>query len=225
MNAYIEKCMLLPEQRSIIVEAIVKGKKEYQSINSLIPDFVTKTYQPRMQYDCVNTYVEKAIKENPHTQLKVTRRKAGFHPYIVIHDTVRNVFILVSRLPKYKHIYSPSRYRGDYASANYARLLEMGAPQEELLSESPFQASLSLGEEYAPFGIIVSYDSTSDAIYEGALQPDQKDWIYNEDITKSIIENARDVVPFVSYKSSDVEPRLKQSVEDDIVVKLKDKTD
>ncbi|QSO48365.1 hypothetical protein [Alicyclobacillus mengziensis] len=225
MNTYVEKCMLLPEQRSLIVEAIVEGKKQNESLNSLLPDFVTNTYKPRMQYDCVNTYVEEAVKKSPHTQLKVTRKTAGLHPYIVIHDTVRNVFILVSRLPKYKHIYGPSRYRGDYASSNYARLLEMGAPKDELLGEAPYQTSLSLGEEYAPFGIIVSYDGTSDAIYEGALQPDQMDWIYNEDITESIIASAHDVATFVSYKPTDVEPRLKDSANDDIVVKLKDKAD
>lgn len=225
MNTYVENCMLLPEQRSLIVEAIVKGKKQHESINSLLPDFVTKTYKPRMQYDCVNTYVEEAIRKNPHTQLKVTRKMAGLHPYIVIHDTARNVFVLVSRLPKNKRIYGPSRYRGDYASANYARLLEMGAPKEEILGESSYQTSLSLGEEYAPFGIIVSYDGISDLIYEGALQPDQQDWIYNEDITESMIASAHDVVPFVSYKSTDVEPRLKESVEDGIVVKLKDRAD
>ena len=101
----------------------------------------------------------------------------------------------------------------------------MGAPKDELLGEAPYQTSLSLGEEYTPFGIVVSYDGTSDAIYEGALQPDQMDWIYNEDITESIIASAHDVATFVSYNPTDVEPRLKDSANDDIVVKLKDKAD
>lgn len=222
MKMYLEKCMLLDEQRSLIVRGIQEGKKEYQSIKALLPAFTTNTYDPRLQYDAVNTYVEKMILSAPHTQMKVFKKKAGFHPYIVIHDTIRNIFILVSKLPKNKYIYNSSGYRGDFASSNFDRLLDMGTPREELLGDTIYQPSLFLGSENHPFGIIVSYDRDSDIIYEGALRPDQEDWIYKEDITDSIILNTRDVIPLNNYRASDIEPRLKTPKEDnDIVVKLK----
>ncbi|WP_134684882.1 hypothetical protein [Brevibacillus migulae] len=222
MKMYLEKCMLLDEQRSLIVRGIQEGKKEYQSIKALLPSFTTNTYDPRLQYDAVNTHVEKMILNSPHTQMKVFKKKAGFHPYIVIHDSVRNIFILVSKLPKNKYVYNPSGYRGDFASSNFDRLLDMGAPKEELLGDTIYQPSLFQGSDNHPFGIIVSYDRDSDIIYEGALRPDQVDWIYKEDITDAIILNTRDVIPLNNYRASDIEPRLKTPKEDnDIVVKLK----
>jgi len=225
MNAYVEKCMLLDEQRSLIVRGIQEGKKEYETLISLIPDFTTNTYVPRLQYDAVNTHVERMIQSNPHLQMKVFKKKAGFHPYIVLHDTIRNIFILVSKLPKSKYIFNPSGYRGDFASSNFDRLLELGAPKEELLGDAVYQQSLTLGFENQPFGIIVSYDRDSDVIYEGALRPDQEDWIYKEDITDSIIRNTKDVVPLNIYRTSDIEPRFKpQKEEKDIVIKIKNTT-
>ncbi len=225
MNAYIEKCMLLNEQRSLIVRGIQEGKKEYEALRSLIPTFTTDTYAPRLQYDAVNTHVEKMILSNPHTQMKVFKKKAGFHPYIVLQDTIRNIFILVSKLPKSKYIFNPSGYRGDFASSNFDRLLEMGAPKEELLGDTVYQQSLMLGFENQPFGIIVSYDRDSDLIHEGALRPDQEDWIYKEDITESIIRNTKDIIPLNNYKASDIEPRPKlQKEESDILIKIKNPT-
>ncbi|WP_027724530.1 hypothetical protein [Tuberibacillus calidus] len=225
MREILEKCMLLDEQRSLIVKGIQEGKKEYQTIKALLPTFTTNTYAPRLQYDCVNTHVEKMILSNPHTQMKVIKKQAGLHPYIVIHDTVRNIFILVSKLPKNKYIYNPCRYRGDFASSNFDRLLELGAPANELLEDSVYQPSLSLGPDYHPFGIIVSYDRDSDMIFEGALRPDQEDWIYKEDISNYITLNSQDIIPLNSYKVDDIEPRLKVPQEDsDIVIKLKNKT-
>lgn len=222
MEMYIEKCMLLDEQRSLIVRGIQEGKKEYQSIKALLPEFTTNTFAPRLQYDAVNSHVEKMILSNPHTQMKVFKKKAGFFPYIVIHDTIRNIFILVSKLPKNKNIYNPSKYRGDFASSNFDRFLEMGASKDELLGDSPYQLSLFLGLDNHPFGIIVSYDGESDTIYEGALRPDQEDWIYKEDITDSIILNTKDIIPLNNYRTTDIEPELKAPKSDgDIVVKLK----
>jgi hypothetical protein len=214
--------MLLDEQRSLIVKGIQEGKKECEAITALIPNYTTKTYAPRLQYDAVNSHVAEMIHSNPHTQMKVLKKKAGFHPYIVIQDTVRNIFILVAKLPKKKYIYNPSAYRGDFASSNFDRLLEMGASKDELLGDTTYQSSLMLGIENQPFGIIVSYDRDSDIIFEGALRPDQEDWIYKEDITDSILANANGITPLNVYKSSDIEPRLKPAKENsDIVVKLK----
>lgn len=105
---------------------------------------------------------------------------------------------------------------------NFDRLLDLGAPKEELLGDTIYQPSLFLGSDNHPFGIIVSYDRDSDIIYEGALRPDQEDWIYKEDITDSIIRNTKDIIPLNNYRTSDIEPRLKTPKEgSDIVVKLK----
>lgn len=225
MREILEKCMLLDEQRGLIVKGIQEGKKEYQTIKALLPKFTTNTNSPWLQYDCVNTHVENMILNNPHTQMKVLKSKAGFHPYIIIQDTVRNIFILVLKLPKNKKIFNPCRYRGDFASSNFDRLLELGVPANELLKDSVYQPSLSLGPDFHPFGIIVSYDRDSDIIYEGALRPDQEDWIYREDISNYITYNSQDIIPLYSYKVDDIEPRLKVPQEDgDIVIKLKNKT-
>jgi hypothetical protein len=222
MKLYIEQCSLMDEQRSLIVKGIKEGKKENQAVKDLMPDLTTRTYDPRLQYDFVNTHVEKMILDNPHTQMKVYRKKAGFHPYIVIHDTIRNIFILVSKLPKNKYIFNPSGYRGEFASSNFDCLLFMGAPEKELLGDTEYQPSLFLGEENQPFGIIVCYDGKSDMIFEGALRPDQEDWIYKEDITESIMDHTSEVVPMNRYSISDIEIGLKKPNEDDdIVVKLK----
>lgn len=217
--------MLTNEQRSLIIKGIQEGKKEHQSIKDVLPKFTTNTYDSRLQYDCVNTHVEEMIRNNPHTQMKVITQKAGFHPYIVIQDIIRNIFILVSKLPKNKPIYNKSGYRGDFALSNFDRLLEMGASKDELLGDNPYQQSLVLGIENQPFGIIVSYDRDSDIIFEGALRPDQEDWIYKEDITDSILANTADVVPLNIYRSSEIELRLKAPKEEnEIVVKIKNNT-
>ncbi|NUU75053.1 hypothetical protein [Paenibacillus xylanilyticus] len=222
MKSYLAKCMLTDEQRSLIVRGVQEGKNEHQNIKSLLRKFTTNTYDPRLQYDCVNTHVEEIILSNPHTQMRVLKKKAGFHPYIVIQDTIRNIFILVAKLPKNKYIYNPSGYRGDFASSNFDRLLEMGASKEELLGDLTYQTSMALGIENQPFGIIVSYDRDSDIIFEGALKPDQEGWIYKEDITDSIIAHTVDVVPVNVYNSSNIEPKLKvPNTDSEIVIKLK----
>ena len=93
------------------------------------------------------------------------------------------------------------------------------------MGDTVYQQSLMLGFENQPFGIIVSYDRDSDLILEGALRPDQEDWIYKEDITESIIRNTKDIIPLNNYKASDIEPRPKpQREESDIVIKIKNPT-
>lgn len=217
--------MLTPEQRHLILQGIKQGKEEFQSITQLHPETITKTYLPRFQYDLVNTYVEKAIQDNPHTQMKVYAKKAGFHPYIVLQDQIRNIFILVLKLPKKKYIFKQSVYRGDFASSNIDRLVGMGVPKGELLGDTPYQESLPLGIENQPFGIIVCYDGKSDIVYEGALRPDQENWLYKENITDYINMNIDNLVPVNSYNLTDIETTLKTSQpEEDIVIKLKTST-
>lgn len=215
--------MLLDEQRILIVKGIQEGKKEYQDLTALLPTFTTNTYASRLQYDCINTHIEKMILSHPHTGMRVFKKRAGLHPYIVIHDTVRNIFILVLRLPKNQYIFKPCRYRGDFASSNFDRLLELGASANELLmKDAVYQPSLSFGPEYHPFGIIVCYDRDSDVIFEGALRPDQEDWIYKEDISEYITLDYKDIIPLNSYKVDEVEPSLKEPQEEsDIIIRLK----
>ncbi|WP_191559401.1 hypothetical protein [Metabacillus idriensis] len=225
MNPILKSCMLSSEQRNLILQGIKQGKDEFQSITALHPATTTRTYLPRFQYDLVNTYVEKVIKDNPHTQMKVYTKKAGFHPYIVIQDQIRNIFILVLKLPKNKYIFNQSEYRGDFASSNIERLVEMGVPKSELVGDTPYQESLPLGMENQPFSIIVCYDGKSDIVYEGALRPDQEDWLYKEDITDYVNMNIEKLVPVNSYNLTDIEPTLKTpKADEDIVLKLKTTT-
>jgi len=226
MDLMFEKSMLTDEQKSLILRGIQEGKKEFQVITTLLPETITKKYQPFMLYDLVNTHVKRIIEENPHTELKVYLKRAGFHPYIVIHDTIRDIFILVLKLPKKNYIFNPSGYRGEFASSNFERLMDLGVPQEELLNETTtYQCSLPLDMGNQPFGVIVCYDSKNDIVYEGALRPDQEEWIYKEDISDYININNTNLVPLNKSNLSDIELSLKVPKEnEDIVIKLKKNT-
>lgn len=224
MNPILEKCMLTVEQRSLILKGINKGKEKYQELCSLLPDTITKKYPPHLLYDLVNTYVAEQIEDNPHTEMRVFPKRAGFHPYIVIQDTIRNIFILVSKLPKNKYIFNPSGFRGEFASSNANRLLEMGMTVGEIYGDTPFQDFLPFGIENQPFGIIVCYDGKKDIVYEGALKPDQEDWFYKQDITDSVNIDTETLVPLNNYQLSDIQIPLKPSIDDEIVIKLKGKT-
>ncbi|WP_430789074.1 hypothetical protein VBD025_02715 [Virgibacillus flavescens] len=222
MDKRIEECMLKDEQRGLILQGIKNGKDKIREISLLLEETTTKKHAPFMLYDYVNTYVEKIILDNPHTQMKVYTRKAGWHPYIVVHDAVRNIFILVLKLPEKKYIFERSGYREEFSLSNFDRLLQAGIPEEELFEQETHQYSLDLGIENQPFGIVVCYDSKSDVVFEGALKPDQEDWIYKEDITEYININNNDLVKLNNYSLSDIKTNLKDRKEDDdIVIKLK----
>jgi hypothetical protein len=224
VNKVIEKCMLTNEQRALIVKGIQRGIMDYQNLVTLMPVTRTKKHAPHLLYDMVNESVATMIEDNPHTQMKVVSRRAGFHPYIVIHDTIRNIFILVSKLQRKKYMPTPCNYRGEFASANAIRLNEMGMSMDEIYGDTPYQESLSLGIDNQPFGIIVTYDSKQESYFEGALRPDQEDWIYKEDISDSINIDIDVLVPLNNYQLSDIPTPLKTPLEEDIVVKLKGKT-
>lgn len=226
MNPKIKECMLTAEQRYLILQGIKNGKEAFQELSQSIPNTVTKKHTPHLLSDLINEHVTRMIEENPHTQMKVYPKIAGFHPYISIHDTARNIFILLSKLPKNKYIMSPSGYRKEFASANLNRLLDMGVPEEELLEDVPlFQGSLFLGEANQPFGIIVCYDSKSDIVFEGALRPDQEDWIFKEDITDYINLTTGSLVGLNSHNLEDIKVTLKTpKADDEIVLKLKNNT-
>lgn len=217
--------MLNDEQRYIILRGIKEGKQKYEELTNLLPYTITKKHAPFFQSDLVNTYVAKQIKENPHTQMKVYTQKSGSHPYIVVQDTIRNIYVLISKFPKNKYIPNPSDYRGDFSLSNVERLLEMGASIEEIYGKKiPYQEFLPLGIENQPFGIIICYDGKSDTVFEGALRPDQEDWIYKENISEYLNINTETIVPLNNYHLSDIQTSLKELTEDDIVLKLKEKT-
>lgn len=224
VNKIVEECRLSSEQRSLIVKGIHRGIKDYQELVALMPVTRTNKHAPHLLYDMVNESVATMIEDNPHTQMKVIPRRAGFHPYIVIHDTLRNIYILVSKLPQKKYVPTPCNYRGEYASANAIRLTDMGMTLDEIYGDAPYQESLSLGIDNQPFGIIVTYDSKQETYFEGALRPDQEDWIYKEDISDSINIDTKALVPLNNYQLSDIPTSLKTPSEEDIVVKLKGKT-
>ncbi|MEH6986581.1 MULTISPECIES: hypothetical protein [Bacillales] len=226
MNSKIKECMLSPEQRYLILQGIKNSKEAFRESTQSIPNTVTKKHTPHLLSDLINEHVLRMIEQNPHTQMKVYPKIAGFHPYIAIHDTVRNIFILLSKLPKSKYIMSPSGYRKEFSSANLNRLLDMGVPQDELLKDVPvYQGSLFLGEANQPFGIIVCYDSKSDIVFEGALRPDQEDWIFKEDITDDINLTTGSLFGLNSHNLEDIKVTLKTTTADDeIVLKLKNST-
>ncbi|MFS0562766.1 hypothetical protein AB1K91_18785 [Terribacillus sp. 179-K 1B1 HS] len=224
MDRKIKECMLTDEQRSLILQGIKNGKEKFQELSLLLGETTTKKHTPFLQYDLVNTHVEKIIEDNPHTQMRVYTRKSGWHPYIVVHDAIRNVFILILKLPEKKYIFQPSEYRGEFSSSNIDRLLQAGLKEEELFGQDQesYQYSLPLGIENQPFGIMVCYDSRSDVVFEGALKPNQEDWIYKEDITEYININTNDLVKLNNYSLSDIKTTLKDRKDDeDIVIKLK----
>ncbi|WP_323679588.1 hypothetical protein [Exiguobacterium indicum] len=221
MNELMQECILSDEQRSVLLKAIKSGKEEFISEKQRITNTITKKSNPFRLTDLVNTFVSNSIEANPHMQMKVYVKQSGFHPYIVIHDTIKNTFILVLKLPKNKWIFNPSKYRGEFASSNVDRLTNLGIPKEELIRDTPYQASLNLGATNQPFGIIICYDSKSDIVFEGALRPDQEDWLYKEDISDYIDIQRENIVPINNYDLSEIEISLKPNVEEDIVVKLK----
>lgn len=221
MNELMQECILSDEQRSVLLKAIKSGKEEFEAEKQRITNTITRKSNPFRLTDLVNTFINNTIEANPHMQMKVYVKQSGFHPYIVIHDAIKNTFVLVLKLPKNKRIFKPSKYRGEFASSNVDRLINLGIPKEELIGETPYQASLSLGVTHQPFGIIICYDSKSDIVFEGALRPDQEDWLYKEDISDYINIERGNIVPINNYDLSEIEIGLKPNVEEDIVVRLK----
>jgi len=221
MEQIVKGCYLTSEQRQVILQGIMEGKAKFEDLKSQIGHTTTKTGGPRLRYDLINTHVEENIKSNPHLSMEVHVKRSGSYPYIVLHDFLRNKFVLVLRLQK--EIFDPSRYRGENAFSNVDRLMEMGLKLEDLPNDYNHQYSLFLGAEHQPFGIIVCYDAYKDIVYEGALRPDQNDWLYKENITDYIDLKTNKVTHIKRPEHTDkIELSLKkQSDEEEITLKLK----
>ncbi|MDV2581685.1 hypothetical protein [Alkalibacillus haloalkaliphilus] len=225
MEEIIKNLYLTSEQRKAIAKGIFEGKEEYNMRCSSIGQTITSKYKSGLLYDLVNTSVAQELNSNPHLNLEIYSKYAGFHPYIVLHEKRRNLFVLVLKLPYNKEIFNPSGYRGDFALSNVDRLLEMGVQLEDFADDYSHQYSLPLGIDNQPFGVIVSYDGYKDVIFEGALRPDQQEWLYKEEITEHLYLNTNNVTHLEnSYEENEVKLSLKKPKdEEEIKLKLKNK--
>lgn len=193
--AIIKDCRLTDSQLSIILSGIAEGKRIFSQTMESMPKTSSKTYSSRLLYELVNTHVAEAILKNPHLNLSVEHRMAGFYPYIVVRDTTRNVAALVLPIPNNRD-FEPSLFRGEFAITNIDRLMAMGATEEDLNIHIDYQPSLPFEIEHLPFGLIVSYDREKNLVYEGALQPNQEEWLFNEDVTDKVVAGGGKVVEF-----------------------------
>lgn len=191
----VEDCRLSDSQRTVILSGIEEGKRVFYQTMKLMPRTSTQTYSFRLLYELVNTYVEYAIKNNPHINISVEHKKAGFYPYIVARDKVRNIAALILPIPSNKD-FEPCMFRGDFAITNIDRLKAMGISEENLEVNTEYQPSLPFDIEHLPFGLIISYDRESNLIFEGALQPNQENWLFNENVTNKVAVSSGNVVSF-----------------------------
>lgn len=188
MDLLLQRCKLIPQQKNLLSTAINKGKSNYKELMAKMPETITDKYVASLQYDLVNEAIRQAVDSNKDLNLEVIKLKAGGHPYIAVRDNIRNISIVICRLPASRQIFAPSKYRGEFSQTNFDKLIQLGVP-EELLTDTEYQQSLNLAEDNIPFGIIVYYDRYKDIIFEGALKPSQNDWIYKEKLTYVSLEN------------------------------------
>lgn len=195
-EALLQTCSLTPLQQLAITRGIKKGLEALPLYLSNLPVTNTNNYKPKLRGDIINDAIEREILNTPETGLYVEYRRAAFHEYIVLRDVIRQVSILVQNLPKKRHIMQYSRYRGEFSSSNFDRLISMGFSDEEFeqleLDLNDQQTSLPMEPQYFQFCIVVCYDGNLGAdtkIYEGALAPNQEQWIYRKDITDIDLTN------------------------------------
>src|SRR5690625_613208 len=123
MEQIVKGCYWRSEQRQVILQGIMEGKAKFEDLKSQIGHTTTKTGGPRLRYDLINTHVEENIKSNPHLSMEVHVKRSGSYPYIVLHDFLRNKFVLVLRLQK--EIYDQSSLLGENAFYIVYRYLYM----------------------------------------------------------------------------------------------------
>lgn len=213
-------------QRNTIIDAIKEGREQYLQETGK-RKLTTKKSQPFYYYDLVNTCLEEKIIKNPNLNLRMYIKNSGFHPYVVLHDYVRQLFILVLKLPKKQKIFTPSKYRGEFASSNVTRLYEEGINDnvisEMLKNKGSLQLSLSLKDcEKSPFGLIVAYNEDADSFIEGALRPDQEDWLFNNPISYQEVNNVITAINQQHVDSEEANVVLKPSFEiDDTEIEIR----
>jgi hypothetical protein len=205
--AVVEDCRLTDSQRTAILTGIAEGKRLFTQTMEAMPKTSTTTYSIRFLYELVNTCVENEILKNSHVNMNVEHRKAGFYPYIVARDQERNVAALVLPIPSGKD-FEPCLFRGEFAMTNVDRLLAMGATIQDLAMDIEYQPSLPFGIDHLPFGLIVSYDREKEIVFEGALQPNQELWLFNEAMTGQAVVQASKVVSFPKPMHDDTDISL-----------------
>lgn len=188
MELLLQQCKLTPQVRNLFHKAINDGKSKFKEVTSLIPNTITKKHVSPLQHDIINNEIRNSVDLNKDLNLEVIPTKSGNHEYIYVRDNNRNISIVICRLPASRKIFTPSKYRGEFSSTNFDKLIQLGIP-EELIVDSDYQPSLNFPEENIHFGIIIFYDPNKEIIYEGALKPSQHDWIYKEKIIYTPLEN------------------------------------
>lgn len=202
--AIVKDCRLSDNQRTAIMSGIAEGKRVFSQTMKVMPKTSSKTYSSRLLYELVNTHVAESILKNPNLNMSVEDRMAGFYPYIVARDTIRNIAVLVLPIPGNKD-FEPSLFRGEFAITNIDRLMAMGVTEEDLNIDIDYQTSLLFEIEHLPFGLIVSYDREKNLVYEGALQPSQEEWLFNEDVTDKVAGGGKVVeFPRQIYDDTDI---------------------
>ena len=189
MDLLLQQCKLTPQQKNLLHKAISDGKAKFNEIMANMPKTITKKYVSSLQYDLINEAISNAVDLNKELNLEVIPSKAGGHPYIYVRDNTRNISFVICRLPTSRHIFTPSKYRGEFSQTNFDKLIQLGVREESLTDLEDYQQSFTFDEETVPFGIIIYYDPYKDKIFEGALKPSQSDWIYKEPLTYTPLEN------------------------------------
>jgi hypothetical protein len=221
----LQACSLTPLQQLAITRGIKKGFGALPGYLSNLPVTGTNNYKPKLRGDIINDAIEREILSMPETGLFVEHKKAVFHEYIALRDVVRQVSILVQNLPSNRQLLPYSRYRGEFSSSNIDRLISVGFSDQEFeqleLDLSGRQTSLPMEPQYFQFCIVVCYDGKKGAdtkIVEGALAPNQEQWIYRKDITDIDLAN----VEHLEVAEAKL-PKLKKEFEEpNYGLKLKD---
>lgn len=202
-EAMLQACSLTPLQQAVIKKGIQTGFGEYLGYLMALPATPTNNYKPKLRSDIINSAIEREVLNTPGAGLIVEYKKASFHEYIVLRDVNRQVSILVQHLPENRQLMSQSKYRGEFALYNIDRLISEGfsdldIEQLEIDMDEYKQTVLSLEPQYFQFCIVVCYDGNKgiDArIFEGALAPNQDQWIYRKEITDVSFENLEHIKP------------------------------
>ncbi|MGG0172018.1 hypothetical protein [Paenibacillus dokdonensis] len=208
-ESMLQACSLSPLQQAVVIKGIRNGFAEYSSYLMALPATPTNNYKPKLRSDIINTAIEREVLNTPAAALSVENKKASFHEYIVLRDINRQVSVLVQHLPESRQIMSQSKYRGEFALYNIDRLISEGFSEEdieqlELDFDDYKQVSLSLEPRYFQFCVVVCYDGNKGAdarIFEGALAPNQDQWIYRKEITHVALDN-------LEHNSATVEVQL-----------------
>ncbi|MCM3271138.1 hypothetical protein [Paenibacillus elgii] len=224
----LAKLILTPEQRHAFFEGANNAVEDYEKFRNLYSDSATDKSFSSFFYDRLNTRVKQAINKKPHMMISVESKRAWFHPYHIYRDIRRNILILLLPLSSKKYIFDPSRYRKDISIGNILRIEQEGLDKALFKGKTiSHQGMIPLGS-IEPFGLVVTFDIKAKTMNEGALLPNQKDWIFKLENTQKYLEGLTfdNVIPLNTDSESISGHRIKEEAfkddEVDIPLKLKD---